>query len=150
MPTIFSHPAIAVGIFPWFRSMSGRTIVLFAGILLTIVPDLDVIGFFLGIPYEHMFGHRGFSHSIAFAFIVSGLAAFGFSQYTKISIKILWLYFFSFRPIQVSTLSIRRFFSDHGMFVLINELFWVWLPCLGAFIVGKIFTSLIRNVVNER
>lgn len=44
-------------------------------ILLTILPDADVIGFGLGIQYEDMLGHRGFSHSIVFALLVSFLIA---------------------------------------------------------------------------
>ncbi len=37
------------------------------GILFTIIPDFDVIAFKFGIPYQSPFGHRGFTHSIAFA-----------------------------------------------------------------------------------
>ncbi len=33
----------------------------------SVLPDADVIGFALGIPYEAVLGHRGFSHSLAFA-----------------------------------------------------------------------------------
>jgi hypothetical protein len=40
--------------------------------LLSLVPDLDVIGFWLGIEYEDPFGHRGATHSIAFA-VIAGL-----------------------------------------------------------------------------
>ena len=36
----------------------------------SVLPDLDVIGFAFGIPYEHMFGHRGMTHSIFFAIVV--------------------------------------------------------------------------------
>jgi len=31
------------------------------------LPDLDALGLLLGIPYEHPFGHRGFTHSLPFA-----------------------------------------------------------------------------------
>lgn len=40
------------------------------GVFCSLLPDLDVIAFRLGIPYRHMFGHRGFTHSLPFAFIV--------------------------------------------------------------------------------
>jgi len=30
-------------------------------------PDADVLAFTLGIPYSHMFGHRGITHSLCFA-----------------------------------------------------------------------------------
>lgn len=34
---------------------------------LSLAPDLDVIAFRFGIPYEAPFGHRGASHSLVFA-----------------------------------------------------------------------------------
>lgn len=35
--------------------------------LLASLQDLDFMMFFFGIPYNHPLGHRGFSHSLAFA-----------------------------------------------------------------------------------
>ena len=43
-----------------------------------MLPDLDVIGLWLGIPYGHPLGHRGFTHSIAFG-IFLGLVAIPFA-----------------------------------------------------------------------
>jgi inner membrane protein len=34
---------------------------------LAAAPDLDVVAFAFGIPYEHRYGHRGFSHSLVAA-----------------------------------------------------------------------------------
>jgi inner membrane protein len=36
----------------------------------SMMPDLDVIAFRFGIPYSAPFGHRGATHSIAFALLV--------------------------------------------------------------------------------
>jgi inner membrane protein len=36
-----------------------------------MVPDADVIAFRFGIPYAHTFGHRGLSHSFAFAALLT-------------------------------------------------------------------------------
>ena len=44
--------------------------VFLAAAVASILPDADAIGFYLGIPYEHTLGHRGFSHSITFALII--------------------------------------------------------------------------------
>lgn len=44
--------------------------------LITILPDLDVLSFGLGIPYSHMLGHRGISHSLLFAISSTGLFLF--------------------------------------------------------------------------
>jgi inner membrane protein len=38
---------------------------------LSLLPDLDVIGFRLGIPYGAPFGHRGATHSVAAAAAVT-------------------------------------------------------------------------------
>jgi len=38
----------------------------FLGLLIvcTLLPDVDVVGFFLGVRYSTALGHRGFSHSL--------------------------------------------------------------------------------------
>jgi inner membrane protein len=46
---------------------------------LSLLPDADVVGFRLGVPYEAPFGHRGATHSIAFALTVA-LAVWGFAK----------------------------------------------------------------------
>jgi inner membrane protein len=38
-----------------------------------LLPDGDVLGLWLGIPYEHPFGHRGFTHSLPFALALAGV-----------------------------------------------------------------------------
>lgn len=63
------------------RALSGRptvgSMLLMTG--LSMLPDADVISFLFGIPYAHEFGHRGASHSLAFA-VICGLLAAGFAQ----------------------------------------------------------------------
>jgi len=43
------------------------------GAAVAVAPDLDVIGFRLGIAYSDLLGHRGLTHSLPFAAVVSGL-----------------------------------------------------------------------------
>lgn len=38
-----------------------------------VLPDVDALGLWLGIPYAHPFGHRGFTHSLPFAALLAGL-----------------------------------------------------------------------------
>jgi inner membrane protein len=70
MPSIISHPAIAVAIemIGGNKRVSGR--LFFAAIIASALPDVDAIGLRLGIPYGNTWGHRGFSHSIVFALII--------------------------------------------------------------------------------
>jgi inner membrane protein len=75
MPTIFSHPAVPLAIaFGLGREIVSRRLLL-TGAAASILPDLDVAAFSFGIPYEHEFGHRGFSHSLFFATLVALLGA---------------------------------------------------------------------------
>jgi inner membrane protein len=76
MPTILTHPAVplALGLGLGRDIIPGR--LLLAGMIASDLPDLDVIAFRFGIPYASPFGHRGFSHSIAFAIIVALLGTF--------------------------------------------------------------------------
>jgi len=38
-----------------------------------MLPDVDVIAFSLGIPYDDMIGHRGFTHSFFFAAVAGAV-----------------------------------------------------------------------------
>lgn len=46
---------------------------------ISLWPDLDSIGFLIGIDYGHSLGHRGATHSIAVALFV-GLASYVYAQ----------------------------------------------------------------------
>jgi len=39
----------------------------------SVLPDIDVIGYYFGIKYGDVLGHRGFAHSLVFALLVSVL-----------------------------------------------------------------------------
>lgn len=49
-------------------------------IVCSILPDIDSIGFHLGIPYSSFWGHRGITHSLTFAAILALCVATGFSR----------------------------------------------------------------------
>lgn len=75
MPTILTHTAVPLAIgFGLGRKMIS-TPLLVCGVIGSALPDLDVIAFRMGIPYAAEFGHRGFSHSLLFAFLVAVLGA---------------------------------------------------------------------------
>jgi inner membrane protein len=75
MPTIFSHPVVPLALgFGLGKEIVSRRLLL-AGVAVSILPDLDVVAFSFGIPYEDEFGHRGFSHSFFFAALVALIGA---------------------------------------------------------------------------
>jgi len=45
-------------------------------------------------------------------------------------------YFFPWRPIEVSPVSVRRFFSRRGAQIIRSELRWVWLPAAVVVVLG--------------
>ena len=38
-----------------------------------VVPDIDAVGFWMGVPYDSLWGHRGITHSLFFAGLLSGV-----------------------------------------------------------------------------
>jgi inner membrane protein len=169
MASIISHPAIplAIGIGLGSGTISRRLLV--AGVVFSIVPDLDV---YLQ-NYTSAIGHRGATHSIFFAVLCAvaaaaiapalrspRLVAFWFVGVATAShglldaftnggpgIAFLWpftheRYFMPVRPILVSPLSISRFMSDRGLAILASELKWVWAPAL---MLGLLIYGLSRH-----
>ncbi|VAW97590.1 Inner membrane protein YbcI [hydrothermal vent metagenome] len=156
-------------------------ILLFA-IIWSIAPDIDSIGFFLGIPYADLFGHRGLSHSIFFAVISSVfLVKFFFpdtapwNNRLKLNISLVLFfslimsshgildamtsgglgvaffapfdnsrYFFPWRPISVSPIGIKSFFSEWGLRVIVNEAIWIGLPC-SIILIATMSSKFIRK-----
>ena len=124
------------------------------GITCSVIPDLDVIAFKFGIHYEHMFGHRGFTHSIFFGFLLAYIVTRSFYNKNGLSSNAWWTlfayfsfcgishgmldamttggrgvaffapfsderYFFPWRMIKVSPMSISRFFSLSGHLIFL-------------------------------
>jgi inner membrane protein len=71
MCSIITHPAVPIALSAIFPKHTVSPTVLLIGAGCSIVPDLDVIGFIFVIRYEDMMGHRGLTHSIFFAFVLS-------------------------------------------------------------------------------
>ncbi len=74
MPTVMTHALVAGGL--GILASPRRMPLLFwlTTASLAMLPDLDVWAFRLGIPYGAPLGHRGLSHSLAFA-LVAGVTA---------------------------------------------------------------------------
>lgn len=76
MPTFLSHVAVpvAAGLGLGERVISRR--LLAAGVLASVLPDVDALGFYAGVPYASTLGHRGATHSLAAAVAVAAVGAF--------------------------------------------------------------------------
>ncbi|HKQ59819.1 MAG TPA: metal-dependent hydrolase [Candidatus Polarisedimenticolaceae bacterium] len=157
MPTVVTHlmtgAALGVVMAPRLPSR-----VKLLGAVCAALPDLDVIGFNMGIHYGDLLGHRGLTHSLAFAALaallvlpLAGEAARGASwrylflatashglldAFTDGGYGVAFFsplsnarYFAPWTPIRVSPIGLERFFERGGLDVLWSEAVWIWLPC---------------------
>ena len=175
MPTVFSHPAVPIAIGLGLGRKVIPTRLIIVGIVLSILPDLDVLAFRFGISYSSDVGHRGFSHSLTFAAVTALLGASLFRDgFTKafwflfaasashgiydaftnggLGIAHFWplsaeRFFAPIQPIEVSPLSLARFLSQRGVAVLVSEIWWVWLPCLA---VGCFFAYVRKRSIKGK
>ena len=77
MASVLSHAVAASAISVAFYRPNVPKRVWIAGIACSVLPDLDVIGFRFGIRYGDFWGHRGFSHSLAFAALLAAVITAG-------------------------------------------------------------------------
>lgn len=71
MATVFSHVVVAGALTTVLPSPRRSPRVWAVAALCSVLPDLDVVGFAMGIPYAHPLGHRGWSHSLSFAALLA-------------------------------------------------------------------------------
>jgi len=74
MPTVFSHAVAGLAITTLVRSPGRLGRLAVVGALCAAAPDLDVVGLWLGVPWGHALGHRGITHSLAFAAALAAVA----------------------------------------------------------------------------
>ena len=158
MASLFGHSAVG---YTLTKLMDHKNLkwLLLAAVISTILPDFDVIGFKLGIPYTHPLGHRGFTHSILFALLWALLLMRALGRQNKIVwFLVIFLstvshgildamttggrgigffipfnndrFFLPFQVIKVSPLGFKKFFSEWGLQVIFSEIKFVLLPCL--------------------
>ncbi|GAA5070911.1 metal-dependent hydrolase [Lysobacter panacisoli] len=166
MPTVFTHAIVplAAGIALGSVRVSPRLVA--AGMIAAMLPDADVLAFAAGIPYADSFGHRGASHSFAFAMLVALSGALAHRPLrTRPGVAAAWLFACCashplldaltngglgvalwwplsdarwFAPWRPIAVSPigAGFFSARGLAVILSELRWIWLPCALMAVVG--------------
>ena len=95
MASAFSHALVALAMGKAFQNkvLSRRELAL--GACCSVLPDLDVIGFSVGIQYGDLWGHRGLTHSVVFAALLAGsLVGMWYRGKPAIAMAGLFLYFF--------------------------------------------------------
>jgi inner membrane protein len=163
MASAFGHAGVALAIGMAFRPLGPPARFWVLGAICAAIPDLDVVALRY-VPYDHMLGHRGLTHSIPFAFVFAlvivaiwfrgaewkghrvGLTAFFFLATASHGVfdaltdgggGVAFLapftdarWQFPWRPIAVSPIGIRRFFTARGVRVMVSEATWIWPPAI--------------------
>jgi len=76
MPTVIAHGAFAIALAHVFKHRQLPIRFWLLALACSLLPDIDVVGFSLGVEYGDFWGHRGFTHSIVFAMLISLLVVF--------------------------------------------------------------------------
>lgn len=70
MASAFGHIVVAYAMGKTMNPMWHSTRFWLLTVLCCVLPDADVLGLVLGIPYEDVWGHRGMTHSLVFAVLI--------------------------------------------------------------------------------
>ena len=97
MASAFAHALAVVAIGKTLPSKYTSVKFWILGTICTILPDADVVMFKLGVPYEHVLGHRGFSHSLVFALLLGIVVTVVFFRSIKLSSRqgVVFILFFT-------------------------------------------------------
>lgn len=95
MPSAFSHAVVAAALGTAFVGPRWPVRVWALGAACAVLPDVDVFGGAIGIPFWSPFGHRGLTHSLMFAAALAAVVALGCRwPRAGVSRGRLWLYLF--------------------------------------------------------
>jgi len=95
MASAFSHAFLALALGKAAQHPLFTWPVLLLGMACSIIPDLDVVGFSFGIQYGDLWGHRGMTHSLFFAGLLSAvLTGVWYRQKSTATQAILFFYLF--------------------------------------------------------
>ncbi|MBC7930273.1 MAG: metal-dependent hydrolase [Rubrivivax sp.] len=70
MASVFTHAFVAAAMGKVYAAEERPARFWLLAMLCAVVPDADVVAFAFGISYGSMFGHRGLTHSLAFALLL--------------------------------------------------------------------------------
>ena len=133
MPSVISHAAVSVAAGVAFapREVSIRFWSL--SLICSMIPDMDSIAFWLGIPYSHLFGHRGFFHSPFFSLLLSLFFVSVFFRSLELFSR-HWFFYFIFFFLLSASHGLLDAFTNGGLGIAIlspfdqTRYFFPWRP----------------------
>ena len=92
MASVITHGLAAVIIGKSFSREKQSPLFWCSLVFCALLPDIDVIGFKIGIAYGDFWGHRGFTHSFVFALLAGFTIGLAFYRRLGISSPQWWRY----------------------------------------------------------
>lgn len=135
VPSIISHAAVAVAAGMAFGPPKVPNHLWAFSIVCSIIPDADIIGFSFGIPYPHLFGHRGFFHSSFFALLMSLFLVTIFYREAEIFSR-EWFFYITFFFLLSASHGILDAFTNGGLGIALlspfdsTRYFFPWRPIM--------------------
>ena len=129
MPTVLTHPAVPLALALGTGGRLTPPRVLAVGVVCSLLPDVDSLGFWAGVPYASLFGHRGVTHSLFFAMLV---AAIGCAAAPALGAGRAWA--FSFLAISTASHGLLDTCTNGGLGIALlspfsnHRLFAPWRP----------------------
>jgi inner membrane protein len=154
MASLPSHAIAALGLGAFFYKPGIPKRVWVVGAVCSVIPDIDVIGFWFGIRYGDFWGHRGFTHSLVFAAVLaSAVVLVGFrGGLPNISRLSVWTYLF----LATASHGFLDAMTDGGLGVAFfapfdnHRYFLPWTPIRVSPIgLGRFFTSRGAAVIRS-
>jgi inner membrane protein len=176
MASAFGHSIFAATLTKCFKPQLSSRRLWFLSIFVSVIPDFDSVGFFMGVPYSSIFGHRGLSHSMLFAvlFCLSLLLVFYWKEKKKVPLFLVLVlcmlshgfldaftngglgvgFFIPFEnsryffPFRPIEASPIRInrFFEQASTILWNELIWIGIPCIAILLAHKAVILLTGKV----
>jgi inner membrane protein len=151
VPTVLSHAVFGAALYLPFRNHLPRRFAIL-GAACAIIPDLDVVGFRFGVDYADVLGHRGLSHSIAFAVLfAAGLVVLSRSLPARARFA-AWLYLAA----AMASHGFFDAFTDGGLGVALlapfsnARLFFPWRPIeVSPLGISRIFSARGLDVLTS-
>jgi len=135
VPSVISHVAVAVAAGIAFAPRDVPDHFWSLSIVCSIIPDADVIGFSFGIPYDHLFGHRGFFHSPFFGLLMGIFLVGVFFRGVGIFSR-QWFFYFIFFFLLSASHGILDAFTSGGLGIALlspfdsKRYFFPWTPIM--------------------
>jgi inner membrane protein len=133
VPSIISHAVVAVASGISFAPRDVPYHFWALSLICSVIPDAYILAFSFGIPYYHLFGHRGFFHSPFFGLLMGIFIISVFFRGIEFFSR-QWFFYFTFSFLLFASHGILDAFTNGGLGISLlapfdnTRYFFSWRP----------------------